>query len=97
MPKIKRNHDASRSAVCSLCWNESGLKPSRTVSAVEADEIRKSVIANYNTEDERFPTGICGNCHKILREWIDGKVNIMLNTNTYYENVNYITFAYTNI
>ena len=74
MPKAKRNHDENLSKVCAICWNESGLKPSRVVSENEETAIQQFILGEYSRSDSKFPRGLCSTCQSILREWITGKV-----------------------
>ena len=73
--KSKRTHNDNCLLVCAICYNESGKKCERKVSAVEELAIKQHICSGYSREDPSFPWGICRNCHFILSDWIAGKEN----------------------
>ena len=73
--KSKRSHQENCLQVCAICYNESGKKCDRRVSAAEEAAIQQFVCTGYSCGDPNFPWGICRNCCFILSDWISEKAN----------------------
>ena len=73
--KSKRSHYDNCLLVCAICYNESGKKCVRKVSAAEELAIKQHVCTGYSRDDPAFPWGICRNCSFILSDWITDKTN----------------------
>ena len=58
MPNTE-GHSGLRKKVCAICWNESGKKPTRCVSAKEESLIQEYLIEGYLANDEFMPCGLC--------------------------------------
>ena len=58
-------HSKARGKVCCLCFCSKGQKASRTITEALEKKLRKSFPA-YNSNDERFATGLCSSCQRML-------------------------------
>ena len=73
--KSKRSHNDNCLLICAICYNESGKKADRKVSAAEELAIKQHVCSGYSRNDPSFPWGTCMNCRLILSDWITDKAN----------------------
>lgn len=73
-PKIINNdksysktHAQCRVSICLLCFSKT--KELRQVRKDQEIVIKKYFFSNYDANDERFPSVLCGSCRHIVREY----------------------------
>ena len=66
--KVGRSHEESRANVCCICSKK--VKQNRCSIQVVSEKIanlfRKFVFADYNVNNNMYPTGICDSCRVTL-------------------------------
>ena len=65
------NHDVCRSKVCVVCWCGSGKKATIGITPELERTIKQHLLSSYSLSDERFPTGLCSPCQRVLSSWSD--------------------------
>jgi hypothetical protein len=73
MPYIKLTHQGCRTKVCAVCYGRSGRKATQNVTDYLEDGIKSFVFAEFDKNDERFPSGVCTTCRMTLMEHMKGK------------------------
>ena len=58
-------HMKAREKVCCICFCSKGQKASRTMTEDLEQKLRRS-FPRYNSNDERFATGLCSSCQRML-------------------------------
>ena len=83
MPRVKRNHNSSRSLVCLICRfkifkNGSILKDnSKLTSIIRANY---ELFNDYDPNDMTFPNGVCSTCTRALNKSHNSKNKDILPT-----------------
>ena len=61
-----KSHKQLRRNVCALCYLENSQRATKLVSGEEEKIIKKLISPDFNLHDEKYPTGLCVECHFAL-------------------------------
>ena len=79
-----KTHDECRQSICAICYSESGLKASRSVSPSQEKQIKLLINADYSIVDKCYPSGLCHNCHTALTKIKSGQPVTILSVSEHF-------------
>ena len=84
MASRAKSHEENRKVICSICYSESGQKPTRLVSKQQEIAIKTYVSQNFSLEDYCCPIGLCNKCRNKLDRVKAGEPATILNVSEYF-------------